>query len=149
MGDSQHVSNASKVKPRRFFVMMSCVVALALQAPYLLGQHGHPLVGSWSGFLNREEGPPLRALVTMSFNVDQVISGMLIANGQRYPFTRAELDHEHWAVTINAEGQDRTGSTLSWVLTGTIENLDSPTDRTLTGTWQQGGNMGDFRIIIN
>jgi len=99
--------------------------------------------------MHRSEGQPVRALVTFNFSVDQVISGVLMANGQRFPFTRAELNPETWTVSINAEGQDRSGNTLNYMINAKFEKLDSPTERTLAGTWQEGINSGEFRIVIN
>ena len=99
--------------------------------------------------MNRSEGQPLRALFTFGFSVDQVISGALIINGRRFPVTSASLDPDTWSVTIEARGENRAGDTLTYMLEAVFENLDSPTERTLAGTWREGSNSGDFRIVIN
>jgi len=99
--------------------------------------------------MNRDDGPPMRVLLTMEFSVEQVISGNLIVNGRRYPLTSAALDHENWAVALTAQGQDRAGNSLSYQVNAEIENLDSPTERTLLGSWSEGSNSGDFRVVIN
>lgn len=124
-------------------------LAFALFMPPLLAQHGHPLVGTWSGYLNGAEDRQIRALFQLEFNVDQSITGSLIANGQRFPLASASLDPDTWTVTITAQGPDRQGNAREYRIMGAIENLDSPTERTLVGTWQEGGQGGDFRVVIN
>ena len=37
----------------------SLLVLLTVFSQPLIAQHGHPLVGSWSGFMNRDDGPPM------------------------------------------------------------------------------------------
>jgi len=124
-------------------------LALVFLPHTLMAQHGHPMVGTWSGYFNKEGVQPLRVLFTFAFNADQVISGAFIASGKRYTYTSAELDPDTWTMKITAQGQDRAGKTLTYQLVGQIENLDSPTLRALAGTWQEGSNQGDFRIDIN
>ena len=99
--------------------------------------------------MNRPQGQALRALFTFDFSAEQVISGALIINGRRYPVTSASLDPETWTVKIEATGQDRAGATQAYLLEAVFENLDSPVARTLSGTWQDGSNAGDFRIVMN
>ena len=123
----------------------------ALAAPPLAAQHGHPMVGTWSGFMHRGEGQqPLRVLLQMSFSVDQVISGALMVNGQRFPLSSAVMDHENWTLTLEAGGSDRAGNARRYSVQADIENLDSPTERTLDGSWREaGGESGEFRVVIN
>jgi len=129
--------------------LLFCALVMLFLPPTLHAQHGHPLVGTWSGYLNQEGREPLRVLFTFSFSVDQVISGAFIAAGKRFPYTTAELDPDTWTITLTAQGQNRAGATLAYQLVGQIENLDSPTQRTIAGTWQEGLDRGDFRIVIN
>lgn len=136
-------------KKSYLYAVFSLLAVLAVFSQSLSAQHGHPLVGSWSGFMNRDEGTQMRVLLTMDFGVDQVISGNLIVNGRRYPLTSATLNHENWSVAMTAEGQDRSGNTLRYQINADIENLDSPTLRTLAGTWREGSNAGEFHVVIN
>jgi hypothetical protein len=133
---------------RRWLLQFTAILTIWFSGS-ILAQHGHPIVGTWSGFLNRMEGQPLRALFTFEFSVDQIISGSLIVNGRRYLIENAMLDPDDWRVEITASGQNRSGATLTWKLQGNFEKLDSPTERTIAGSWQEGENSGDFRIVIN
>lgn len=127
------------------------LLVAALAAPPLAAQHGHPMVGTWSGFMHRGDGQqPLRVLLQMSFSVDQVISGALVVNGQRFPLASAVMDHENWTLALEARGNDRAGNAKHYSIQADIENLDSPTARTLNGSWREaGGESGDFRVVIN
>ncbi len=129
--------------------IMFVIMTMSFLTQPLLAQHGHPLVGSWSGFLNRSEGQPIRALFTFDFSAEQVISGSVIANGRRFAITSASLDPDIWTITLNAEGTDRAGNMLSYRIVGRIDDLSSPTDRIIAGTWREGSNNGDFRVVIN
>jgi hypothetical protein len=129
-------------------LMLSFMLTLVVNGN-LYAQHGHPIVGTWSGFLNRSEGQPLRVLFTFEFSVDQVISGSLIVNARRYLIDTATLNPDDWSVDITARGQNRAGETLTWHLQGSFEKLDSPTERTIAGVWEEGNNRGDFSIVIN
>jgi len=142
------MSIAFKKWPVIFLTLMGSLLMSGF-FPQANAQHGHPIVGTWSGFMNRPQGQALRALFTFDFSAEQVISGALIINGRRYPVTSASLDPETWTVKIEATGQDRAGATQTYLLEAVFENLDSPVARTLSGTWQDGSNAGDFRIVMN
>jgi hypothetical protein len=133
---------------RMYTVAALLVLALSFVSQPLLAQHGHPLVGTWSGDLTGGERP-IRVVLALDFNVDQTISGFIIANGNRLPLTSATLDPHAWQVSLVAQGQNRAGDRVSYQIHGTIENLGSATDRAIAGTWQEGGNEGDFRVVIN
>jgi len=38
---------------------------------------------------------------------------------------------------------------LKYEIEADIGNLDSPTERTLVGTWREDGRSGDFQVVIN
>jgi hypothetical protein len=137
------------LKGRRGCVLLLPFMLTLFVTGNLYAQHGHPIVGTWSGFLNRAEGQPLRALFTFEFSVDQIISGSMIINARRYLIDTATLNPDDWSVDIIASGQNRAGETLTWHLQGKFEKLDSPTERTIAGMWEEGDNRGDFRIVIN
>jgi len=125
------------------------LVSSVLLSQPLQAQHGHPLVGTWSGFMERDDGPQMRVLLMMSFSKEQVITGNLIVNGRPFPLTSASLDHENWSVNLTGEGRDRSGFALKYEIQADIGNLDSPTERTLVGTWREDGRSGDFQVVIN
>lgn len=131
-------------------VVLSSFLALALSfvAGPAISQHGHPLVGTWSGDLTGGE-QNVRVLIALEFNVDQTITGFMMANGSRLPLTSASLDPSSWEVTLSAGGQDRAGRDVSYDLQGTIENLGSTTERAIVGTWREGSHGGEFRVVRN
>lgn len=111
-------------------------------------QHGYPLVGSWSGeMMHADEST--RVLLVLDFNIEQVISGYMIVNGNRLPLTDASLDPSSWTVDFVVQGQDRAGDPLRYEIRGSIENLGSPTERTIAGTWKGADAGGEFRVVLN
>jgi hypothetical protein len=80
------------------------------------------LVGTWSGYFNQATSEPVRVLFTFSFSAEQIISGAFILNGQRFNYTRAELDPKAWTVTLEAQGKDKAGNMLTYSLVGKFEN---------------------------
>jgi len=124
------------------------LAVLSLGAVQVVAQHGHPLVGSWSGDWGRNQTERSRLLVTFEFGVDQVISGFIIENGTRTPFETAVLDPSAWAITITAERSTSAGA-VPMRIEGVIENLGSATGRRISGTWVEGDVRGDFQLSIN
>jgi hypothetical protein len=51
-------------------------------------------------------------------------------------------------VSFEAEGKDSAGNPVRYVIEGKLENLGSYY-RVITGTWSQGTQKGDFKIIRN
>ena len=132
---------------RRFPGLMLLTV-ISLVALPVAAQHGHPLVGSWSGDWGPNQTDRTRILMTLSFGIDQVISGFIFQNGSRIPLQKVELDPTDWAVAITAERTSGEGI-VRYRIEGVIENLGSPTERTISGTWVEGQVSGDFRVSIN
>ena len=52
---------------------------------------------------------------------------------------------ENWLVHIEADGKDQTGKVVHYAIDGKIENLGLY-NRSLVGTWTQGGVKGDFKL---
>ena len=132
----------------RKFTGLMLLTVISLGTVPVAAQHGHPLVGSWSGDWGPSQSDRTRVLMTFSFGIDQVISGFIIENGSRIPLQKAELDPANWAVAISAERATDEGI-VRYRIEGVIENLGSPTERTISGTWVEGQVSGDFRVSIN
>lgn len=116
----------------------------------LFAQQAFPLVGSWSGYWGPDASHQTRVLMSITFSVDQVISGFIIEKGRRIPITDASLDPSTWTVTMAAKGEDReSGKPIEYRIKGQIENLGSVTERTLAGTWAEGTTSGTFRVVMN
>ena len=65
--------------------LLGCVLAFLGHAAF--AQHGHPLVGTWSGDWKAADGQTGRVLVVINFDEDQVISGNIIEGTIRSPIT--------------------------------------------------------------
>jgi hypothetical protein len=110
-------------------------------------QEGHPLTGTWSG--DRESnGSKVRLLLIMDLQPDQRIEGTLIESGARIPLD-ITLNPEDWSVSIIAQGQNRAGDAVNYQANGVIENVGTSTQRMIVGTWQDGGNVGEFQVRMN
>ena len=54
----------------------------------------------------------------------------------------------NWTVRFQAEGKDRSGGTVRYVIEGRLQNLGSY-HRVITGTWSQGAQKGELKITRN
>jgi hypothetical protein len=73
------------------------------------------------------------------------ISGTINPGTDNIRLTSAELDPADWSVRFVADTEDSEGRAVDYVIEGTIEDLELPS-RFIKGTWQNGGNRGDFEI---
>lgn len=55
------------------------------------------------------------------------------------------LDPSNWTVHIEGDGKDASGAPVHVVVDGKLDNIGSY-NRTLSGTWMQGSEKGDFKI---
>ncbi len=127
--------------------------AAALVSFWLLGatafaQHGHPLVGSWSGEWVPPGGEPQRVLVVLEYENDTV-SGSIYFGTRRVPIRRALLEPDSWAVRLEASENRNDDGVVDYLIEGRIENLGSTTERTITGSLVRNGERGDFRVVMN
>jgi len=125
---------------------VACVLLAA--SLHALAQHGHPLVGSWSGDWGTDAETRHRVLLVLEYEND-AISGTIFDAQMRVAIRSATLDPSSWRVVLEADREDAAGEIVHYVIDGTIENVGSVTDRALVGTWTQGGVRGDFRVIMN
>ena len=104
-------------------------------------QFGHPLKGTWIG-----EWGPNKEHVVVEIKVEGgVIAGTVNPGANGIPLKVATLDPSKWTVHFEAEGKDRAGATVRYVIDGKVENLGAYA-RFITGTWTQGAVKGDFKI---
>jgi hypothetical protein len=148
-GEAEMPSNGNERRSNRLLAGALCACCLLVSLP-ALAQYGFPLVGTWSGYWGPDDQHRTRVLVAMSFSVDQVISGFIVEKGVRIPIKNASLDPNTWTVTMEAERTEAaTGKNVKYLITGAIENLGSATERAIAGTWKEGTESGDFRVVIN
>lgn len=58
---------------------------------------------------------------------------------------KATLDPDKWMVHFEGDAKDQAGKPVHVVADGKLENIGSY-NRTITGTWTQGNEKGDFKI---
>jgi len=125
------------------FVLALSVVALIWAAP-VAAQEGHPLKGSWIGTWtgNKIHGND----VVMVLNWDgKNITGMINPGTDNIPTKTATLNPTGWLVHFEADAKDKSGTPLTYVIDGKIENLPLP-NRSITGTWKNQKESGAFKI---
>jgi len=122
------------------------VLSLALSfAAVAAAQEGHPLVGTWYG--DWGPSPQQRHDVTIVMTWDgKAIGGTVDPGPDAVPFKVASLDSATWTVHIEAErAASAKSAAVRYVIDGKLSNLGSY-NRTLTGTWIQGGIKADFKL---
>ncbi len=118
------------------------ITYLALAGPGF-SQVGHPAKGSWSGFMeNSTEGQVRIRLLIDDHNGD--LSAIINPGRRGIVVSSVELDAANWSLVIEA---DIPGGEL--VLTGTLSNLGSWTNRKYIGTFTLGNETGPFNLTVN
>jgi len=105
-------------------------------------QEGHPLKGSWLGEWSGNTDNGDNILLILDWD-GKAITGMINPGTDNIPLTRASLDPNGWAVKLEAEGKDKDGSAVRYVIEGKIENLELP-NRSINGTWSSNKGRGAF-----
>jgi hypothetical protein len=125
-------------------LLLTCALLTMLAAPSaaqgaLNEGQGHPLKGTWIGDWGPTKQKRTPVLMVMDWD-GKAISASLNPGPAAVTFTKAELNPADWSVRLesNAGG-------VSYVVTGKIENLGSAR-RTISGTWMQGKDKGDFKL---
>ena len=105
-------------------------------------QEGHPLKGSWLGEWSGNAAHGDNILLILDWD-GKAITGMINPGTDNMPLTSASLDPNGWVVKIEAEGKDKDGSAVRYVIEGKIENLELP-NRSINGTWSSNKGRGAF-----
>jgi hypothetical protein len=120
--------------------------AAAVLAFGLLGtgmaQEGHPLKGSWLGEWAGNTVHGDNILLILDWD-GKAITGMINPGTDNIPLGRASLEPNGWVVKLEAEGKDKDGSAVRYVIDGKIENLELP-NRSINGTWSSNKGRGTF-----
>jgi hypothetical protein len=123
------------------------LIALLSVALPAIAQFGHPLKGTWSG----DWGPTKdkRTHVVLDLNWDgKAITGTINPGPNGVPLQKATLDAETWAVHLEGDGKDASGKAVRYVIDGKLENIGAY-QRVLSGTWMEGIQKGDFKVVRN
>ena len=125
-----------------------------LLVPWLLlglpafAQHGHPLVGSWSGEWVLGAERQQRILLVLEYEND-ALSGSVYFGTRRVPLSSATLDPGAWTVRLEAAEQRADGAAVEYRIEGRVENLGSTTERAISGSLTRNGERGSFRVVMN
>ena len=142
---------AAQRKPRggviRLVAVSCAALGLGLFGLAAVAQHGHPLVGTWSGYWQTESERG-RVLLLLDYEAD-AITGVLNPGRNAAALTRASLDPATWTVVFEASREDGDGNVVQTVIEGRIENVTSPIERTISGTWTRDGTPAEFQVTLN
>lgn len=116
-------------------------LALWAAAAAVHAQEGFPLDGTWRG--QREAGAQAPVTIVMVLAWDgKRVSGVINPGPKSIQIARAELIPEGWRVKV--EAHTASGETISF--SGVIGKLGAY-DRTITGTWTEGGRSYHVRMV--
>jgi hypothetical protein len=120
--------------------------AAAVLTLVLLGtgsaQEGHPLKGSWLGEWAGNTVHGDNILLILDWD-GKAITGMINPGTDNIPLGNASLEPNGWVVKLEAEGKDKDGSAVRYVIEGKLENLELP-NRSINGTWSSNKGRGAF-----
>ena len=105
-------------------------------------QEGHPLKGSWLGEWPGNTVHGDNILLILDWD-GKAITGMINPGTDNMPLSRASLEPNGWVVRLEAEGKDKDGSAVRYVIEGKLENLELP-NRSINGTWSSNKGRGTF-----
>jgi hypothetical protein len=121
------------------FAAASLFAGLAAAAS---AQEGHPLKGSWLGEWQGNAVHGDNILLILDWD-GKAITGMINPGTDNMALTKATLEPNGWVVHLEAEGKDKDGSAVRYVIEGKIENLELP-NRSINGTWSSNKGRGKF-----
>ncbi len=105
-------------------------------------QEGHPLKGSWLGEWAGNTVHGDNILLILDWD-GKAVTGMINPGTDNIPLSKASLEPDGWVVKIEAEGKDKDGSAVRYVIEGELENIELP-NRTINGTWSSNKGRGTF-----
>jgi len=125
----------------KLLTMLTASLVLGLSA-IAVAQEGHPLKGSWLGEWKGNAVHGDNILLILDWD-GKAITGMINPGTDNMALTRATLEPNGWVVRLEAEGKDKDGSAVRYVIEGKIENLELP-NRSINGTWSSNKGGGAF-----
>jgi hypothetical protein len=127
---------------RRLFIVACSLVALA--GATAVAQEGHPLKGSWIGTWSGNTVHGNDVLLVLSWD-GKNITGTINPGTDNMAIKNASLNPDGWVVHLEADGKDKAGAVVTYVLDGKIENL-AMHNRGITGTWKSQRGGGQLKI---
>jgi hypothetical protein len=131
---------------RKRLAVAAALTALATlgNAPSVSAQEGHPLKGSWIGSWADNETHGDSVLLVLDWDGKNV-TGVINPGTDDITITKAALNPDGWIVTIEADGKDKTGAAVHYVIEGHIESLELP-NRSIVGTWRHQRGRGALEV---
>lgn len=128
----------------RRFIVVFAFLSMVLGGVSLAAQEGHPLKGSWLGTWegNKTHGNDVLLVLTWD---GKNITGTINPGTDNMAIKNATLNPEGWVVHLEADGKDKSGAVVTYVIDGKIEGLAFP-NRSLIGTWRSQQGKGSFKI---
>ena len=105
-------------------------------------QEGHPLKGSWLGEWAGNTVHGDNILLILDWD-GKAITGMINPGTDNIPLKAGALEPNGWVVKLEADGKDKDGSAVRYVIEGKLENLELP-NRSIKGTWSSNKGRGAF-----
>jgi hypothetical protein len=122
--------------------MRVLLAALLLAAAALANaQEGFPLDGTWRGEREAAGGAPATIVMVLQWD-GQKLSGVINPGPKAIQITDAQLNPEGWHVSMAA----RTAAGAAIAFDGAIADLGEY-NRSLTGTWTEGGRKYSVRFV--
>jgi len=125
--------------------LLGILILLPLTAS---AQQGHPLAGIWLGDWGAGSSDRTQVVLELIWT-DTSLSGNI---NPGYPdeaiIASGSLDSANgWKVHIDATGKDESGKASKTILDGQLdESTLGSANRTMSGTWTQGGVSGSFNL---
>ena len=117
---------------------------LCLAGSTAFAQEGHPLKGSWIGTWGPSKTHDNDLLLILNWD-GKAISGMINPGTDDMAIKNATLNPEGWLVHLEADGKDKSGAPVHYVMDGKIENL-AFRNRTIVGTWKTQSESGALKL---
>jgi hypothetical protein len=117
------------------------VTMLLAAAGVAIAQEGFPLDGTWRGERPAAGAAPVTIVMVMQWDGSKV-TGVINPGPKAIPITDAKLIPEGWRVTVAA--QTAVGQPVAFE--GVLGELGSY-NRTITGTWTEGGQRYPVRMV--
>jgi hypothetical protein len=125
-------------------VGLALIVAVAVGSLSLAAQEGHPLKGSWLGTWSGNKTHGEDVVVVLNWD-GKTISGTINPGMDNMPIKNATLNPDNWTVHLEADGKDKSGAVVTYIIDGKIEDISIP-KRSIIGTWKSQKESGAFKI---
>ena len=128
---------------RSLFVLIGlCITCVG--GALVHAQEGHPLKGSWIGTWGPSQAHSNDIVLVLDWDGKNV-TGTINPGPDNMAVKNASLNPEGWLVHIEADGKDKSGAVINYVIDGKIDNL-AFANRSITGTWKSQKEKGAFKV---